>query len=152
ANATVLATGFVIVNVRALVALGAMDAGLKLFAIDGGATTTRVAEAVPPVPPCVEVTAAVVLVCAPAPVPVTFAENVQVELEVSDAPVKLTALLPAAAVIVPPPHDPVRPFGVAITKPDGRVSVNPTPESVCVVLLFCNEKDSEVDPFRGMLV
>jgi len=92
------------------------------------------------------------LVCWPAAAPVTFAEKVHVAPEASDAPVKLTALLPAAAVIVPPPHDPVRPFGVAITKPDGRVSVNPTPESVCVVLLFCNEKDSEVDPFRGMLV
>ena len=51
--------------------------GLNALAIDGGATTLTLAEAVPPVPPSVEVTLPVVLFCCPAAMPVTFTENVQ---------------------------------------------------------------------------
>jgi hypothetical protein len=60
-SAAVLAEGFVIVKVREVVAFSAIPAGLKTFTIEGGPRTLRVAEAVPPVPPSVEVTAAVVL-------------------------------------------------------------------------------------------
>ena len=36
-------------------------------------------------------------------------------------------ILASAAVIVPPPHEPESPFGVATTRPDGRLSLNATP-------------------------
>lgn len=50
-RATEFATGFVMTNVKAEFALGATTEGLKLFAIEGGATTSRLADAVPPLPP-----------------------------------------------------------------------------------------------------
>jgi len=65
------------VNVSDVVALTEIVDGLKTFAIDGGACTLMLAEAVPPVPPSVEVTLPVVLFCVPAAIPVTFTENVQ---------------------------------------------------------------------------
>ena len=55
------------------------------------------------------------------------------------------------AVIVPPPHEPVRPFGVEITRPAGSVSLKPTPVSAVVVLLFWMVKVRLVEPFSGML-
>ena len=70
-RATVFAAGLVMVNVSEVVAFRAMLVGLNTFAIDGGATTLTLAEAVPPVPPSVEVTFPVVLFCKPAAIPVT---------------------------------------------------------------------------------
>src|SRR5678815_2865347 len=75
-RATVLAAGLVMVNVSDVVAFSAMLDGLKTLAIEGGATTLMLAEAVPPVPPSVEVTLPVVLFCVPAAMPVTFTEKV----------------------------------------------------------------------------
>jgi len=72
ASATVLAAGLVIVKVRDVEPFRGRLAAPKAFAIDGGATTAMLAEAVPPVPPSVEVTFPVVLFLAPAVVPVTF--------------------------------------------------------------------------------
>jgi hypothetical protein len=60
-NATELAVGFVIVNVKDVVALRLIVEGLNALAIDGGATTVTLAEAVPPLPPSVAVTLLVVL-------------------------------------------------------------------------------------------
>src|ERR1700722_290881 len=94
-SATALAAGFVIVKVSEVVALRATAVGLNTLAIDGGATTARLAEAVPPVPPSVEVTFPVVLFCAPAAVPVTFTEKVHELLTASAAPVKLIPFVPA---------------------------------------------------------
>jgi len=54
-------------------------------------------------------------------------------------------------VIVPPPQVPVRPLGVEITRPAGRVSLKPTPVSVVVLLLFWMVKLRLVEPFSGML-
>jgi hypothetical protein len=48
---TVFATGFVIVNVNEVDALNPMLAAPNTFAIEGGASTVTLAEAVPPVPP-----------------------------------------------------------------------------------------------------
>ena len=62
-NETVFAAGLVIVNVNEVVAFKAMPVGLNTFAMDGGATTPRLADAVPPVPPSVDVTFPVVLFC-----------------------------------------------------------------------------------------
>ena len=68
--------------------------------------------------------------------PVTLTEKVQDELAGIDPPDKLIEPDPATAVIVPPPQLPVRPLGVETVSPDGKVSLNPTPVRVVVVLLF----------------
>jgi hypothetical protein len=60
----------------------------------------------------------------PADVAVTLTLNVQEALAARVAPLKLTVPEPAVAIIVPPPHDPVSPFGVETTSPAGKVSVN----------------------------
>jgi hypothetical protein len=149
-RASTLAAGLVIVNVKEVVAFSAMDEGAKILAIDGGASTLRLAVAVPPVPPSVEVTLPVVLTCNPATVPVTFTENVQEALAAIVPPLRLITFVPCVAVIVPAPQEPVSPLGVEITKPAGSVSLKPTPVSV-VVFGFVMVKLSEVDPFSGML-
>ena len=88
-----------------------------------------------PVPALLDVTALVVLTMFPADVPVTFTLNVHEPFAAMLAPDKVTPFDPGAAVTDPPPHDPVRPFGVATTKPAGNVSVNPTPVSTTVLAL-----------------
>ena len=150
-SATAFAAGLVIVKVRDVVAFSAMLEGLKTLAIDGGPTTLIEAEAVPPVPPSVEVTFPVVLFCVPAAMPVTLTENVQLVLAARVAPLRLITFVPCVAVIVPPPQEPVRPFGVEITRPAGRVSLKPTPVRPVVVLLFWMVKVRLVEPFSGML-
>src|SRR5580765_7715302 len=135
-NGSTLAAGFVIVNVSEVVAFSAIVEGLNTFAIDGGASTFTLAEAVPPVPPSVEVTLPVVLFCCPAAVPVTFTENVQELLAAMVPPERLITLVPAVAVIVPAPQVPVKPFGVEMIRPAGSVSLKPIPVSATVVLLF----------------
>jgi hypothetical protein len=92
-KATVFAAGFVMVNVSDVVVLSPIVAGLNTLAIDGGATTVTLAEAVPPVPPSVEVTLPVVLFCKPAAMPVTFTENTQELLAARLAPVRLITLV-----------------------------------------------------------
>ena len=64
-----------------------------------------------------------VLVRLPTDVPVTLMANVHDAKGANVAPVKLTELEPATAVMVPSKQLPVRPFGVATTSPDGRASV-----------------------------
>ncbi len=58
---------------------------------------------------------------------------------------------PAIAVIVPPPHEPVSPFGVATTRPAGSVSVKPTPVSAVPAFGLVSVKVSVVVPFTTML-
>ena len=130
------AAGLVMVKVSDVVAFCAMLVGLNTLAIDGGATTLRLAEAVPPGPPSVDVTLPVVLVFVPAVVPVTFTENVQELLAAMVPPERLIVPVPAVAVMVPPPQVPVRPLGVETTRPAGSVSLNATPVSAAVVLEF----------------
>jgi hypothetical protein len=149
-SGSTFAAGLVIVKVKEVVAFSAMDEGAKILAIDGGASTLRLAVAVPPVPPSVEVTLPVVLTCNPATVPVTFTENVQEPLAAIVPPLRLTTFVAWVAVIVPPPQAPVSPFGVEMTRPAGSVSLKPTPVSV-VVFGFVMVKLSEVDPFSGIL-
>src|SRR5262249_45538374 len=128
-----------------------MPLGVNALAVDGGATTAMLAEAVPPVPPSVDVTAPVVLFCCPAAVPVTFTLNVQEAVTARLAPDRLITLVFCVAVIVPPPQVPVRPFGVEIIKPAGKVSLKATPVSVVVVFGLVRVKLSDVVPFNGML-
>ena len=84
------------------------------------------AEALFPVAPSNEVTALVVLTCFPAIVPVTFTAKVQDALSPRVAPDRLMFFDPVTAVMVPPPQLPARPFGVDTTRPEGKLSVNPT--------------------------
>jgi len=135
-SATALAAGFVIVKVNDVVPFRGTVAAPKALAMDGGATTLMLAEAVPPVLPSVDVTFPVVLFFVPAAVPVTLIAKVQEVLCASEAPVRLITLVACVPVIVPPPQDPVSPLGVATTNPTRSVSPKPTPVRVVVVLLF----------------
>src|SRR5438093_672092 len=64
-------------------------------------------------------------------------------------PLRLTLDEPAVAVMVPPPHEPVRPFGVATTRPAGSVSVKATPVRGVPAFGFVSVKVSVVVPFSG---
>src|SRR6266851_4002903 len=128
-----------------------MLAAPNALMITGGATTVTLALEVLPVPPSVEVTCTL-LFFAPAVVPVTFTEKVQEELVAKVAPDRVTLPEPAVAVMVPPPQLPVRPFGVATTKPAGSVSVKATPVSGMVLIAgFVMVKLKLVEPFSGMV-
>ncbi len=117
----------------------------------GGDVTTRVADAVLPIPPFVDVTAAVVLVRLIGSVPRTFTLNVQEPLMGSAAPDKLTEFEPEMAAIAPPPHDPVWLAGVPTTNPDGKMSVNPTPARASRLAAgFVIVNVRVVVPFRGI--
>jgi len=135
-SATALPAGLVIVKVNDVVPFNGIAAAPKALTIEGGATTLILADAVPPVPPSVDVTFPVVLFCVPADVPVTFTANVHEVLAASVAPVRLITFVACVAVMVPPPQLPVRPFGVETTRPAGKVSLKSTPVSVVPVLLF----------------
>src|SRR5260370_40698883 len=65
----------------------------------------------------------------------TYSRNGQGVPGGSVAPERLTLLDPEIAVMLPPPHDPVKPFGVATTRPVGKVSVKATPVSATVLAL-----------------
>src|ERR1700680_897925 len=95
----------------------------------GAAVTLKFAVAALPVPALADVTRLVVFVRSPGSVAFTFTLKVQDALGDKVAPDKLTLLDPETAVMLPPPHDPVRPLGVITTRPPGRPSVNPTPVS-----------------------
>jgi len=71
-----------------------------------------------------------VLVKTPAAVPVTSTEKVQETPGARLAPLSSMVLEPGTAVMVPPPHPPVSPFGVATTRPTGRMSVKLKPVNV----------------------
>src|SRR5437660_101482 len=111
-SGSTLAAGLVMVKVNDVVALNAIVEGLNTLAIEGGASTFTLAEAVPPVPPSVEVIFPVVLFCSPAAVPVTFTLKVHEVLCTRVAPDRLITLVFCVAVIVPPPQLPVNPLGV----------------------------------------
>jgi hypothetical protein len=82
----------------------------------------------------------------PAATAVTFAANEQVPLVAIVPPDRVTVVEPEAAVIVPLPQVPVRPFGVDTTKPAGSASVNATPASAIDALGFEMVKVSDVEP------
>jgi hypothetical protein len=92
------------------------------------------AEAGPPtiVPPKA-VMGVVRLSCSPRAIAVTLTENVQDAPEARVAPARLMLFEPATAVIVPPPQEPVRPFGVETTSPLGKGSVKLTFNRVIVL-------------------
>src|SRR5204863_3473775 len=84
--------------------------------------------------------------------PRTLIENVQLVCAASVASDSVTLVAPEAAVIVPPPHDPVSPGGFPTTIPDGRLSLNATLVSgTSLIDGFVIVKFKDVVPFRGML-
>src|SRR5260370_3422 len=135
-SATALAPGLVMVKVSDVVPFSGIAAAPKALAIEGGATTLMLADAVPPTPPSFELMLPVVLFCVPAAVPVTFTEKVHEVLCASVAPDRLMTLVACVAVIVPPPHEPARPLGVEANKPAGSVSLKAMPVRGVVGVLF----------------
>src|SRR5258708_27483965 len=117
ASATALAGGLVMVKVSEVVPFSGIPDAPNALTIDGGATTSILADAVPPVPPSVDVTGPATLFLVPAVVPVTLIVKVHWVLWFKLALVKLMLLLPATAVGVVLHVFPVKPLGVATTSP-----------------------------------
>ena len=66
---------------------------------------------------------------------------------------RLAILEPAAAVIVPPPHEPVNPFaGDETARPGGRALANATPVRAVLVFGFVMVNVAVVEPCEGMVV
>src|SRR5581483_6004699 len=128
----VFEAGFVIVKLRVVVPFTGMRAAPNALVSTGGSSTARLADAVAPLPPSVEVIASVVFVSAPAADATTFTEKVHEVLTARFPPVRVTLVSPALAVIVPVPQVPVNPLGVAMASPVGKVSVKPMPVSATV--------------------
>ena len=145
-----VAFGFVRVKVSPKVEFWVVPANPKLSLIDGGKTTATVANAVPPLPPSIEVTEPVGLFCTPVAVLVTFTLNVQDAFVDRAAAERLILLPPGFAAIVPPLHEPLNPLGVETTSPAGSVSVKPTPLREAVELGFAMTKLRLVLPFRAI--
>jgi|SRR5580658_8583 hypothetical protein len=115
-----------------------------------GATTVTLADAVFPVPPSVELTALVTLFCTPLAIPTTLTEKLHDVPPASVAPDNATVAAPALAEIVPPPHVPLKPFGVATTSPAGSESLKATELRELLALGFAKVNVSEVAAFRAM--
>ena len=135
---------------------GAMVVGLNDLVIAGGAITVSVAVLlIAPVPASDEVIAFVVLSFVPAVVPFTATLKVQDDPAPGEAvsvpPDRFTLLLPAVAVIVPAPHDPVTLGVVATTNPAGRLSTNPIPLRLVVFGLLIVKLRVLLE-FNGMFV
>jgi hypothetical protein len=142
--------GFVIVNVSDVEPLSGMVEAPNDFVIDGGASTVSVAVDVLPVA-SVDVTVTL-LFFAPAVAPTTLTLNVHDAVGDLVVPLKLTVPDPATAVIVPLPQLPVRPFGVATTRPAGNVSVKPTLLRVVCVSGLATVNVSVLVPFVAIVV
>jgi len=104
-----------------------------------------------PAPLWMEITVPVVFIFAPPVVPVTLKLKVHDAPAESVAPLMLGFDVPSVAAIVPPPHTPVTPFGVLVTRPAGKGSGNVTPVSDRLMLGLVMVKLREVDPFSGIL-
>jgi hypothetical protein len=146
----VLAFGLAIVKFNGKVTFGEMPASPKDVLSEGGNTTATVANAVPPVPPSIEVTAPVVLFCTPVVVAVTLTLNVQDELVDRPAPERLILAPRGLAVIVPPLHEPLNPLGEETTSPAGSVSVKPMPLKEAAAFGFTMTKVRLVLPFSAI--
>ena len=119
------------------------------MAMEGGARTVRLAEAVEPVPPSVDEIAPEVLLFKPAVEPVTLTEREQELLAARVPEDKLTVDAPAAAVAVPL-QVLVTAGVVETTTPAGKVSEKARPESG-EALGLVTVKVSVEEPFKGML-
>ena len=111
-----------------------MLAAPNALMITGGPVTVIEAFDVLPVPPSVEVTVTE-LFFTPAVVPCTLTETVQLALAAKVPAERLMLPDPAVAVAVPP-QVLFKPFGVATTRPAGRLSVKEIPVRARFVLGF----------------
>lgn len=163
-NATPLSAltvfGLVSVKLRVLLPFNGMVLGLNALLMVGGAITVSVSDAVPPVPPSVELTVLVVLTCVPTLIPVTLTENVHEDPAAGDAvnvpPDKLTVDgvpggLLIVAVMVPLPHEPVTVVEASFTPP-GNESVKATPLNALAVLGLVTVKLNVLLLFSGTLL
>ena len=118
----------------------------------GGAVaeTVRLALEVLPVPPLSELTVTL-LFLTPAVRPITLTLKLHEAPPWRLAPANCTNELPAVAVIVPPPQDPVSPLGVATTSTDGRLSKKLTLDKATVAFGLLSVKLKLVVPFSGTL-
>jgi len=137
------------VKLNVLLLLIAMLVGLNDLLMVGGAITAKLAVAVLPVPPLVELTEPVVLVYWPAAAPVTVTENTHWLFTAIVAPV---SVMPVGFVVVSVPPQVLDEL-LATVSPVGRVSLNATPVSATVfaaglVIVNCNE----LVALRAMLV
>jgi hypothetical protein len=137
---SVAAFAFEIVKLKLDVLPAVTLDGVNDLAIDGGASTVKPADAALPVPSFVEWMALVVLVYEPAALTTTFTLNVHELLAATVAPESDTLPDAATAVIVPPPHDPVSPFGVDTNMPAGSKSENPNPVADVELSVFVTVK------------
>jgi len=149
ASGTVLAVGLVIVNPRDVVPLMLMSEGVNALAIDGAASTNKLALAVLPVPPSFEVTADVVLLTVPADTPFTLMEKLHVPPAASEPPERLIEF--DVALIVPLPQLPLTLVGWKVTSLCTR-SLRLIPVSAKVGLGFVIWKPRLVEPPSGMLL
>src|ERR1051325_2637921 len=141
--------GFAMLKVSEVEAFSRMLAAPKAFVIVGGVATVKLAVAVLPVPPLVELTLPVVLVYCPAAAPVTVTLNWHWPFAAIVAPV---SAMPVGAVVVSVPPQTVA-VAFATVSPVGSVSVNATPLSgstLAAGLVMVNV--SEVVAFSAMLL
>jgi hypothetical protein len=144
------ALGLVMVNVSVVVPPGEMFAAPKALLIDGGDRTVTVADAVPPVPPSVEVTAPVVLFFTPGVVAVMLTETVHVPLAATPPAEKFRVVSPALGAKVP--HGALA-FGVAATcRPDGKASVKLIPVSGVPAFGLVKVNANVAVPLSGIVV
>jgi hypothetical protein len=152
----VLAAGLVTVKVSETGTFkGAVGAPNALVSVGGGVTAFRIADAVFPVPPLVELTVTL-LVNVPTVFAVTCTVTVQVfaggALAGSVPPVRDTVPeFAAAATVEPVPQLFVTPGVAATTRPVGNVSVKATPVSVLVPGL-ATTKANVLVPFSPIVV
>ena len=90
------------------------------------------------------------LFLAPTLVPVTATEKEQ-ELEAARVNAVMPIVLPPALAVILPAQLPLRLFGVATSRPDGKLSVAETLFNVNAEFGFANVKVSNVVPFSGIL-
>ena len=132
--------GFDKAKLRLVVPFSGMVAAPNDFVMVAGEATVKLADAVLPVPPFTEVTAAVVLVYCPEAAPVTVTLKVHGVPTATDALERLIALLVAKVCSVPPHTVELE---LATVRPVGSVSWNATPVSetvlpVGLLMVNCN--------------
>ena len=160
-SGTEFPAGLVMVKLSVERSFGPIATGLNALLIEGGATTTMLAEAVPPVMGTkvpvpsskVAVTFPLVLFLVPAVVPVTLTESEQEPFAGKFNDATLIVLLPGLSITSTPTvvHVPAKPLGLATTRPLGSVSLTEMFTSAVLEFGFVKEKVREVVPFSGML-
>ena len=145
----IVVSGFWMLNVSEVVPFSGIDAAPNSFVIEIGVATLRLALAVLPVPPLVEVTLPVVFVYWPEAAPVTVTENWHWLFAATVAP---ESAIPVGAVVVSVPPQTVA-DAFATVRPVGNVSVKATPVSELAFaagLVMVNVSD--VVAFSAMLL